>query len=83
MAKFKKKPMEIEAVQWFKTKPHCTEVYKFMPDGLIDLNGDLSIHTLEGLMRVDEGDWVIKGVEGEYYPCKPSIFKASYEQIDW
>lgn len=42
----------------------------------------LLIHTLEGTMRADPGDWIIKGVKGELYPCKPGIFEATYEKAD-
>ena len=44
-------------------------------------SGGININTLEGIMLVSKGDWVIKGVKGEYYPCKPDIFEATYEQI--
>jgi hypothetical protein len=42
---------------------------------------ELSIRTLEGEMRVSTGDWIIKGVKGEIYPCKPDIFEATYEEV--
>lgn len=42
----------------------------------------LTVHTLEGRMRADLGDWIIKGVAGEFYPCKPDIFAATYEQVE-
>ena len=41
--------------------------------------GDIYITTLEGVMRADNGDWIIRGVKGELYPCKPDIFEATYE----
>jgi hypothetical protein len=41
--------------------------------------GEIYLDTLEGTMRADVGDWVIKGVKGEFYPCKPDIFEATYE----
>ena len=46
-------------------------------------DGSLSvfIHTLEGTMRADPGDWVIRGVQGEFYPCKPDIFAATYDEV--
>jgi hypothetical protein len=43
--------------------------------------GHVEIHTLEGVMRGEIGDWIIKGVKGEFYPCKPDIFAATYEPI--
>jgi hypothetical protein len=42
----------------------------------------LAIHTLEGTMRADVGDWIICGVQGEFYPCKPDIFEATYEPVE-
>ena len=42
----------------------------------------IEIHTLEGNMRADLGDWIIRGVGGEFYPCKPNIFAASYEAVN-
>ena len=44
-------------------------------------DGKLKISTLEGDMFADRGDWIIKGVKGEYYPCKPDIFEATYEVV--
>ena len=83
VVRYRKKPVVIEAVRWFKAKPHCTVVYKFMGDaGAIDIHGDLLIPTLEGMMKADEGDWIIKGVKGEFYPCKPDIFDATYELVN-
>ncbi len=79
MAKFRKKPVVIEAVQYdyHSTVPEgvcmddCREPNLFGPH----------IHTLEGLMNVSPKDWVIKGINGEYYPCKPDIFEKTYEPI--
>lgn len=42
---------------------------------------DIAIDTLEGTMRVDYGDYIIKGIQGEFYPCKPDIFLATYEEV--
>lgn len=85
MPRFRKKPVEIEAVRW--TGQNYTEVY-----ALYDPNGDkealrgefgsLFVPTLEGEMRADPGDWLIKGVEGEFYPCKPGIFEKSYDLVE-
>ena len=44
-------------------------------------NGELNIHTLEGNMIASVGDWIIKGVKGEFYPCKPDIFENTYEEV--
>ena len=84
--KFKKKPVIIDAVQWNNTMSAW--------QGIIDMGfkqngwkpGPLGsdtfyIVTLEGDMLVSKGDWVIKGIAGEFYPCKPDIFDATYEQV--
>lgn len=82
MAKFRKKPVVIDAVQ--VRADNLQEVYDFIvthngpfhtePDGLV-------IETLEGNMKANLGDYVIRGVKGEFYPCKPDIFEASYEAV--
>jgi hypothetical protein len=72
--KFRKKPVVIEATQWFKDGDHYAVIHASlsgMPVYVID--------TLEGEMLVSPGDWIIKGVKGEHYPCKPDIFEATYE----
>lgn len=78
MSKFRKKPVVIEAVQFFKdVKPWPEGV---QPGVLGEY--DPFIQTLEGRMFVSDGDWVITGVKGERYPCKPDIFEATYESGD-
>lgn len=77
MAKFRKKPVVIEAVQW--TGSNGNEIVRFIT-GLPDAEAfDETIKTLEGEMHASVGDWIIKGVKGEFYPCKPDIFEATYE----
>lgn len=78
MPKFRKKPVVIEAVQFDPngTWPDCVK-----PWGSVHPR-DMSwgyIETLEGKMHVMAGDWIIKGVKGEFYPCKPDIFEQTYE----
>jgi len=74
-----KKPVVIEAVQF--TGDNIGEIEKF--SGARCVLGDsgtwFAIVTLEGTMRADPGDWIIKGVSGEFYPCKPGIFARTYE----
>ena len=74
--KYTKKPVTIEAVQW--TGKNYDEIRHFLPYGVrrFDVDG-LHINTLEGDMRADTGDYIIKGVKGEFYPCKPDIFKQT------
>lgn len=88
MAKFRKKPVVIEAVQYPCEHPApktcgCVEYIASRPGENIGVAcsncGHHFIDTLEGRMRVSSGDWIITGVHGEYYPCKPEIFAATYE----
>ena len=80
MAKYRKKPVVIEAVQWLGS--NFGEMTDFMHDiyGVDDKN--LIIPTLEGDMTAGMNDWIIKGVKGEFYPCKPDIFEATYEKVE-
>ena len=76
---FRKKPVVIEAIQW--TGENADEVGAFFGNKELHfgLHGERwSILTLEGTMEADCGDWIIKGVKGEFYPCKPDIFEATY-----
>lgn len=85
MAKFRKKPVVIEATQWFKHGDHpAVEQYPFAeiatyPDPA--QKGYGWVKTLEGGHVVTPGDWIITGVKGEHYPCKPDIFEATYEEV--
>jgi hypothetical protein len=76
MGRYVKKPIVVEAVQWFKHGDH--------PAVIRDSGGDAVgyIDTLEGRLRVEPGDWVITGVAGENYPCKPDIFAKLYMPAD-
>lgn len=81
MAKFRKKPVVIEAVRWDGS--NSGEVYRFIGDEPYgDFVNEIPIKTLEGTMVASLGDWIIKGVKGEYYPCKPDIFDATYEPVE-
>ena len=77
--KYRKKPVVIEAVQW--TGENLKEVLDFMKwrNASHDDVGGLVIHTLEGTHSARVGDWIIKGVQGEFYPCKPDIFEQTYD----
>ncbi len=76
--RFRKKPVEIEAVQW--TGENRDEIKAFIDEAAFGFAfGELSIHTLEGSMKASPGDWIIRGVQGEHYPCKPDIFEATYD----
>jgi hypothetical protein len=82
MAKYRKKPVVIEAVQW--TGNNLEELRSFVPEEHRHnrINEPIGIKTLEGIMTISEGDFVIRGVKGEYYPCKPDIFEATYDVVE-
>ena len=77
--KWRKKPVVIEAVQW--TGKNIDEVMKFNGLTVRGHAGTISIVTLEGTMDAKVGDFIIKGISGEFYPCKPNIFKKTYEKV--
>jgi hypothetical protein len=82
MAQYRKTPVVIEAVQW--TGDNIDEIWAAFGAGDVygptETNPDwLKITTLEGEMRANVGDWIIRGVAGELYPCKPEIFARTYE----
>ena len=82
--KFRRKPVVIEAIQWTGAKESLAEILNFCPTCIISTSHThaLYIDTLEGRHRADVGDWIIKGVKGEFYPCKPDIFEATYERVE-
>lgn len=90
MGRFRKKPVVIEARR-FETNNEAGDVNMnalvgWMNQGSATMrawhNGtDIFVHTLEGQMRAEVGDWIIRGVAGEFYPCKPEIFEATYEAV--
>lgn len=84
MPKFRKKPVVIEAVQW--TGDNIEEIDQLADKAdvptILHKNGMLYIRTLEGTMEGSMGDWIIKGVQGEMYPCKPDVFAATYERVE-
>ncbi|MGP9033649.1 hypothetical protein ACT17S_11320 [Glutamicibacter mysorens] len=84
--KFRKKPVTIEAVRFKGSSTHVAAIRAWMEGGeysepgisTCDMRG-FTIPTLEGEMKALPGDWIIKGVQGEFYPCKPDIFEQTYE----
>lgn len=85
MPKFKKKPVVIEAVNWDGKKLESVPVWladAFKDEKLIRLGDTVNITTLEGTMTASPGDWIIQGVNGEIYPCKPDIFEKTYEPVE-
>lgn len=82
MAKFRKRPVVIEATQWFKDGDHPAVVMFSHSDGYQPGDWHPVVPTLEGPMRVTPGDWIITGVKGEFYPVKPDIFAETYEAVE-
>jgi len=88
--KFRKKPVIIDAVQLLATTivDVCDFIgeHKNFPEceigGINPWTGLFTIKTLEGNHEANVGDWIIKGVEGEFYPCKPAIFDKTYEKVE-
>lgn len=97
MSKYRKKPVEIEAIQW--TGKNQREMFDFLTNGekkdeymtssektfRIDhfaVKGGLIIKTLEGEHLANIGDYIIRGVAGEFYPCKPDIFARTYDTVE-
>lgn len=85
--KFRKRPIEIEAHR-IGIDPWPDAAWQAVTDNRITLHecgqehGFILIDTLEGQMMGKHGDWLIQGVQGEYYPCKPDIFEATYEAVN-
>lgn len=77
--KYRKKPVVIEAIKWVPESEVIRQISVFMGGVHIDKDSRVLIDTLEGQMAANPGDWIIKGVKGEFYPCKPDIFEATYE----
>ena len=91
--RYRKKPVEIEAMQWDGSIPSAQAILRWAGDAVgfrSEQHGHpeeskrsrkdwLIIRTIEGVMNAQPNDWIIKGVKGEFYPCKPDIFVATYE----
>ncbi len=85
MAKYRKKPVAIDAIQWNGNLADLGPLGRWHNDITVEqplIGNELTINTLEGDMTAQVGDWVIKGVKGELYPCKPDIFEATYERVE-
>ena len=82
MAKFRKKPVVIEAECYLEANDYLPFCETDNPVEYDDDVGKAYINTLEGQLFINDGDWVIRGVKGEYYACKPDIFELTYEPAD-
>jgi len=87
MPKFRKKPVVIEAWQFDGSWESARPIIAWINDKHTSWryfyhDGSMIIRTLEGDMVASPGDWIIRGVKGEFYPCKPDIFAATYEPVE-
>lgn len=95
MAHFRKKPIVIEAIQWqpgfqgdvpkwisAALDSPCAPGGRLKTGKILRITNDLHVGTREGTMIAEVGDWVIRGIKGEIYPCKPDIFEATYEPVE-
>lgn len=88
MAKYRKRPVVVDAIQATGTPESNREIIDWTrgsdTPAYMDENAEgidqLSINTKEGALWVSPGDWIIKGISGEFYPCKPNIFEKTYEK---
>ncbi|MFB9926006.1 hypothetical protein ACFORO_12495 [Amycolatopsis halotolerans] len=86
---FRKKPVEIQAIQFTGEPNNFDEVCRFLGEQQhghreeqYGPEAHILIYTLEGTVRADPGDWIIRDVTGEFYPCQPDIFEQNYEPVD-
>jgi hypothetical protein len=87
VAKYRKKPVEIEAVKFEDTTESISAIAELSHDRLIRVDYRqkpvvMYIPTLEGVMVAQVGDYIIRGIAGELYPCKPDIFEKTYERVN-
>ena len=89
MTKYRKKPVIIDAVKFKGSSTHIAQIEEWMNGGNIPVDGGIhtrdirsfTIPTLEGDHTASPGDYIIKGVKGEFYPCKPDIFEMTYDLV--
>lgn len=88
MSQFRKRPVVIEAVKYdWDDASKCRDeaqddIADFMGSNISVVGDFVEIPTLEGVMQASKGDWIIKGVKGEFYPCRPDIFEMTYEPVE-
>lgn len=92
MTRYRKKPVVIEAWRWtgevteelkgIVTKPPFVFSYKSKSLNCNEVVLELTVETLDGTMIISAGDYIIRGVNGEYYPCNPDIFEKTYEKVE-
>lgn len=87
--KFRKKPIVIEAFQWlhqgnfvkWRSLPKWF-ITAYEKGDVLPLTDGIEIHTLEGWYKANVGDWIIQGIKGEIYLCRPDVFELTYEKVE-
>ena len=91
LMRFRKRPLVVDAVRCVDVLPAAGEDWKRLPGWVVDAIGEtillvlldaVEIRTLEGWMTAGRDDWIVRGVEGEIYPCKASVFEVTYEPVE-
>lgn len=86
--RFKKRPVIVECIQFIGGESDLPRIINWLSQQKANIGGwifhgtDITIPTLEGNMKASPGDWIIRGVNGEFYPCKPDIFEKTYEPAE-
>ncbi|WP_331763097.1 hypothetical protein OG571_47205 (plasmid) [Streptomyces sp. NBC_01369] len=85
MARYRKKPVEIEAVRWTEDEPMCKLVD--FANGLVkldDVDQEFTVYDRlhDTWVKFEYGDWILKGIQGEFYPCRNDVFESTYEAVD-
>ncbi len=83
MMKYRKKPLVVEVIQFDSNYNECLKFLGSEPIDIVEAcyQDEVIIQTLESVMKARQGDWIIKGIKGEFYLCKPDIFEATYENV--
>jgi len=88
MAKYRKKPVIVDAFRWTGDRDQIEDpewIVEAIKSGKVRFSEDgesLLVDTHEGILMANQGDYIIRGIQGEIYPCKPDIFEATYEQVE-
>jgi hypothetical protein len=88
MAKYRKKPVIVDAFRWTGDRDQIEDpewIVEAIKSGKVRFSEDgesLFVVTLEGILMANQGDYIIRGIQGEIYPCKPDIFEATYERVE-
>ncbi|MEX2430784.1 MAG: hypothetical protein WD645_02560 [Dehalococcoidia bacterium] len=78
--RYRKKPVVVEAMRYHHDDASLSALFEFIPESFVQVSqNSIQVKTLEGWMDASPGDYIIKGLKGEYYPCKPDAFDETYD----